>query len=402
MRGTKGKPGHGSFRVSGLITAVGAVMMLLAIGSMGCGGGGSNSFVAPFAGVWVANSAPPTNVLHFPGAVFHSGGTFASAPRPLLTTPLVFPQDTLFDSSSNLWVVDGGSGAGVGAAVYKFLFSQLAILNSTPNPVPNFVIKNITGAPTFSFPQFAAFDAGGNLWVSDSATNPIAAGEVGAIFKFSAAQLGSGTSFSGTPAAVFTNPAVGPGAFDAPLGIAFDASGNLWVNNNHGSTIVEIAAGVVNAAAGVSTPAIATTLTTNIPPPGGLANINNPWGMLFDSSGNMWITNEQLSVAVPPACSGSVVEFTKAAISGGGTIIPPANVVITQTMVSGRSSLCDPMGITMNTSGDIVVSNFGWLSQYNANQISSTGNPAPHTLVAGVATLLNSPAGLTYGPLTLR
>src|SRR5277367_6891769 len=94
MTGTKSQAGHRRFRVSGLITAVGAVMMLLAIGSLGCGGGSSNSFVAPFAGVWVANSAPPTNVLHFPGAVFHSGGTFASAPRPLLTTPLVFPQDT--------------------------------------------------------------------------------------------------------------------------------------------------------------------------------------------------------------------------------------------------------------------------------------------------------------------
>ncbi len=174
------------------------------------------------------------------------------------------------------------------------------------------------------------------------------------------------------------------------------------MNNNHGTTIVEIAAAVVNAAAGTSTPAIATTLTTNIPPPGGLANINNPWGILFDSSGNMWITNEQLSVAVPPACSGSVVEFTKAAIGAGGMITPTANVVITQTAVAGRSSLCDPMGITMNTSGDIVVSNFGWLSEYDASQITSSGNPAPHTLVAGLATLLNSPAGLTYGPLSLK
>lgn len=299
-------------------------------------------------------------------------------------------------------MVDGGNGAGVGSAVFRFLFSQVASLNTTPNPAPNFVIKAITGTPTFAFPQFAAFDAAGNLWVSDSATNPIAAGEVGAIFKFSTKQLGTGAGFSGTPAAAFTNPAIGPRVFNGPLGIAFDASGNLWVNNNGGNTIVEIAAAVVSAAAGTSTPAIATTLTTNIPPPGGLANINSPWGILFDSSGNMWITNEQLSVAVPPACSGSVVEFTKAAISGGGTITPTANVVITQTAVAGRSSLCDPMGITMNTSGDIVVSNFGWLSEYDASQITSSGNPAPHTLVAGLATLLNSPAGLTYGPLSLK
>ena len=130
----KGGVGHGSFRVSGLITAVGAVMMLLAIGSMGCGGG-SSSGVAPVSGVWVANSAPPTNVLHFPGADFQLSGTFAFPPTPMLTTAFVSPQDTLFDLSSNLWVVDGGNGAGVGAAVYRFLFSQIASLNTTPNPV---------------------------------------------------------------------------------------------------------------------------------------------------------------------------------------------------------------------------------------------------------------------------
>jgi hypothetical protein len=405
MRETKSKARH--IRLTGLITAVGAVMILIAIGSIGCGGGGGSGVTVPFAGVWVANGAAPTNVLHFPGADFSAGGNLPYPPTPRLTTTFVTPQDTLFDSSANMWVVDGGDGTGVGAAVYRFLFSQLTNLKSIPNPTPNFLIKAISGAPKFTFPQFAAFDSAGNLWVSDSATNPIAKDEMGAIFKFSTAQLGSGAGFSGTPAAVFTNPAVGPGIFNGPIGIAFDSSGNMWVNNNgagtpSGTTIVEIAAAVVNAASGVSTPAIATTLTTNIPPPGGLATINNPWGILFDSSGNMWITNEQLSVAVPPACSGSVVEFTQAAISGGGIITPPANVVITQTTVAGRSSLCAPMGITMNAAGDIVVSNFGWLSQYDASQITSTGNPAPHTLVAGLATLLNLPAGLTYGPLSLR
>jgi hypothetical protein len=58
--------------------------------------------------------------------------------------------------------------------------------------------------------------------------------------------------------------------------------------------------------------------------------------------------------------------------------------------------------ITMNAAGDIVVSNFGWLSQYDASRITSTGNPAPHTLVAGLATLLNLPNSLTYGPLSLQ
>ncbi len=337
-------------------------MMLLAIGTLGCGGG--NSGVAPFAGTWVANNSVPPNALHFPGADFVLGGTFPFPPTPRLTSPFVSPQDTLFDANNNLWVVDGGNMAGVGSAVFRFLFNQVISLNTTPNPPPNFVIKALTGAPTFAFPQFAAFDAAGDLWVSDSLTNPIAPGEMGAIFKFNAPHL-TGAGFSGTPDAVFTNPAVGPGIFNGPLGIAFDASGNLWVENNGGVTIVEIAAADVNAAAGTSTPPLATVLTTNVPPPGGLPNINNPWGILFDGNGNMWITNEQLSVS---ACSGSVVEFTKAAISGGGPITPTANVVITQSAIAGTSSLCDPNGITMNKNGNIVVANAGGntLAEYKA------------------------------------
>jgi len=370
---------------------VGAVMMLLAIGTLGCGGG--NSGVAPFAGVWVANSGGP-NALHFPGADFHIGGTLPFPPTPRLTSPFVSPQDTLFDANNNLWVVDGGNpAAGTGEAVFRFLFNQVISLNTTPNPPPNFVIKTLAGMPTFVFPQFAAFDAAGDLWVSDSGAN--------AIFKFSTAQIGTGAGFSGTPAAVFVNPVAPPNPFTGPLGIAFDASGNLWVENNGGTTIVEIAAAVVNAAVGVSTPAIATLLNTNVPLPGGLQNINNPWGILFDGNGNMWITNEQLSVS---ACSGSVVEFTKAAISVGGVTTPPANVVITQSAVAGTSSLCDPNGISMNKAGNIVVANAAGesLAEYTASQITSSGNPTPHTFVVGLATLLTGPAGLTYGPLSLK
>ncbi len=391
MKGIKREAGHGSFRGRRLVAVLGAVMMLLAIGTLGCGGG--NSGVAPFAGVWVANNSVPPTALHFPGTDFHIGGTLPFPPTPRLTSALVSPQDTLFDSNNNLWVVDGGNAAGVGSAIFRFLFNQVISLNTTSNPAPNFVIKAITGGTTFVFPQFAAFDAAGDLWVSDSGAN--------AIFKFSTGQLSTGAGFSGTPAAVFINPAVPPNIFNGPLGIAFDASGNLWVENNGGVTIVEIAAGVVNAAAGTSTPPLATVLTTNVPPPGGLPNINNPWGILFDANNNMWITNEQLSVS---ACSGSVVEFTQAAISGGGAITPTANVVITQTAVGGTSSLCDPNGITMNKAGDIVVANAAGntLAQYTASQITASGNLTPHTFVVGLATLLRGPAGLTYGPLTLN
>ena len=396
MRGNKREAGHGSFRVSGLVTVAGAVMMLLAIGTMGCGGGG-NSGVAPFAGVWVANSMVPTDALHFPGTDFVIAGAFPFPPIPRLTSPFVAPQDTLFRPGNNFWVVDGGNGRGFGAAVSRFLFNQVASLNTTPAPAPNLILKALVGPVNFQFPQFAAFDAAGNLWVSDSAAN--------AIFKFSRAQLLLASGIGLTPAAVLTNGRVGPQAFSAPLGIAFDSAGNLWVANNFAgplvvSNIVEISQTALSVAAGV-TPVLPRTVLNSRPVPGGLPSIANPWGILFDSSGNMWFTNEQLAVS---GCSGTVVKFAAGSFTGLGSVSPAPAVVIGQTAVGGSSSLCDPNGITMNRAGNIVVANAAGnsLAEYTASQITSSGNPTPHTFVVGLATLLNGPAGLTYGPVSLK
>jgi streptogramin lyase len=394
MTGGRKSTGWPPFRGLCVVASMAAVMAVLTLVEWGCGGG--NTGVVPLAGVWVANSGAGRGVprvQHYTGGDFIFSGSFAFPPLPILNTPFVAPQDTLFDSGNNLWVVDGGTGTGTGAAVYKFLFNQVISLNTTSNPPPNFAIKALTGPVTFTFPQFAAFDTGGNLWVSDSGAN--------AIFKFSAAQLASPSGVSLTPAAVLTNiapPAVQ--AFTGPLGIAFDSPGNLWVVNNGGTTIVEITAAQLAAATGV-TGVLTNTVLTSIVVPGGLPTINNPWGILFDANGNMWFTNEQLSVS---ACSGSVVEFASGTFAGPGPVTPSAKVTITQTALSGTLSLCDPNGITMNKNGDIVVANAAGnsLAQYTAAQITASGNLTPHTFVVGAATLLTAPTGLTFGPLALR
>lgn len=268
MRGIKSEAGNRGFRVSGLAAGLGGIMILVAIGALGCGGGG-NSGVAPFAGVWVANSGAPA-VLHYPGADLNFGGTFPYPPIPRLNSALfVAPQDTLFDSNNNLWVVDGGAndGKGTGAAVFRFLFNQVISLNTNSAPAPNFIIKALLGGTTFLFPQFAAFDAAGDLWVSDSVAN--------VIFKFRAAQLSSASGVGLTPAAILTNIAPpAPQAFKGPLGIAFDGAGNLWVDNNVGTTVVEIAAAVLNAAAGTTGVLPQTVLNSD---GAAIPSINNPW-----------------------------------------------------------------------------------------------------------------------------
>jgi hypothetical protein len=388
--GSRWKVEHGRFGGMRLVVAVGAVMLLIMAGVMGCGGS-SSSFIAPFAGVWVANGGVG-RVSHFTGTELNASGSFNVPPKTLLNSGvLISPQDTVFDSSGNMYVVDGGlnNGKGTGAAVYKFSNAQLASLNTTSNPVPTFTISNLSGGVGFNFPQFAAFDSGGNLWVSDAGSS--------IIFKFSSAQLSGVTGVGITPTAVLTSPA----SFTGTLGITFDSAGNLWIDNNGGTTIVEITAAALATASGVTAVAPSTTLNgAPIAPGSPLLTINNPWGILFDSSGNMWITNEELSVS---ACSGTVIEFLASAIAGGGSLTPTPNVVLTQTAISGTQSLCDPNGISRNSQGNMVVANAAGnsLAEFKAAQLTS-GSPAPGLFFVGAATLLNMPTGLSYGPLSLQ
>ncbi len=371
----------GGARWAGLLAGVLAVMAAVVIG---CGsGGGSN--IAPFAGVWVANPGGP-DVLHFSGAQINQfRGVFNLPPATLLTTRFISPQDTLFDSAGGLWVVDGGSGRGAAAAVYNFAAAQLANLNSNSAPTPAFVA---TAPFNFVFPQFAAFDGAGNLWVTDSGGNQI--------LEFTKEQLASPTHVATSPNAVLSSL-----SFSAPLGMAFDAAGNLWVANN-GTTpsIIEIAAATLAAASGPTAVVPIKVLTSTLVD--GFQTINNPWGMLFDVNGNLWFTNEQSNVGV---CSGTIVEFTAAALAAPGIFIaPPPNVVITPASAGGNMSLCDPNGIAMNSAGDITVANAGnnSLAEYTAQQLMSSGATVPNLLVVGVATTLQSPAGLVYGPLSLH
>jgi len=366
-----------------LAISVGAVMAVIAAIAIGCGSS-SSSFIVPFAGVWVANGGG-ADALHYSGVELHLTGSVNINPKQKLNTgTLVSPQDTLFDGGFGMWLVDGGKGDGLGtgAALDHYTSVQLASLNTTSDPVPAIVIKSAS----FNFPQFAAFDSSKNLWVSDSANN--------VIFEFSAAQTTTVSTVPIVPVATLTNV-----NFNGPLGIAFDSGNNLWIENNGGTTVVEVASAVLTAAAGITPVPLATTL--NASTVGGLLTINNPWGLVFDADGDLWITNEQLSVS---ACAGTVVEFSKASISGFGNLTPAPSVVLTPTAVGTTFSLCDPNGITMNKQENIVVANAAGnsLARYSSSQIGASGSPVPALLIFGGATTLNGPTGLIYGPLSLQ
>jgi hypothetical protein len=369
----------------------------------GCGGDSSShpSTFTPVTkhknGLWIANSGGP-NVLEFvttqAPAVVSSKASKAeavvnSAPKLVNASgSFASPQDTLFDSAGNLWVVDAGS-AGAGQGVFEFTNVQLQNLGTTNNPTPAFAITNVSGVPGFVSPQFAVFDAAGDLYIEDTGANLIDA--------YTAAQLTSGSGTGLAPACVFSSI-----DFNGPLGAVFDSLGNLFVAQNGGTTIVRINAAdlsLTNAACSPGpvplTPEVilsSDTPTAPTPP-----SINGPWGLILDSSGNLWVSNEQLITpnGVPP---GSVVEFAAADITATGA--PTPVVTLTTTTVNSVNTIDDPQGISFDPGGDLAVANAAdnTISIFSPSQLKASGSPVPKTFISGSNATLTAPTGLVFGP----
>ncbi len=127
------------------------------------------------------------------------------------------------------------------------------------------------GLGTVPAPLGMAFDATGNLWVANSA---------GGVSKF---------NNDGTP--ISANPYISGGIHN-PLALAIDGAGQIWIANGNGSV-----SALANTAAALSP---ATGFTG--------AGLSTPGGIAVDLSGNVWVANtsdnsvtEILGVAAPVA-----------------------------------------------------------------------------------------------------
>src|SRR3989449_11146058 len=128
-------------------------------------------------------------------------------------------------------------------------------------PVPAVVLSGL-GHPTA-----LAFDGDGSLWVSDNVAQTIA--------KYRGADLTA--SGSPAPAVVLTET---ENAFPLPLGLAFDADGNLWVANLQARNVVAFSPAQL-AVTGAPTPQVVLSSTD-----GSLAL---PVGLAFDAEGSLWV-----------------------------------------------------------------------------------------------------------------
>ena len=158
-----------------------------------------------------------------------------------------------------------------------------------------------TGAQ-FNAPSGLAFDGGGNLFVADTGNSTIRK-----ITPSGAVSTFAGTAGSGG----YADGAAGGAQFNSPLGIAVATNGNVFVTDSGNHCIRRISGGMVSTFAG--SPQIWGSADAS----GTNAQFNGPVGLAFDARGNLFVSDANNDTIRKIASSGVVTTFAGAAGADG-------------------------------------------------------------------------------------
>ncbi len=202
-------------------------------------------------------------------------------------------------------------------------------------------------AATLCGPVGTAIDAGGNLWIADTANNRV--------LEF-APPFSDGQSAAlviGKPGFT-TGGACSPSATSicSPRSVVFDRQGNLWVSDANGNRVLQFASPFSNgmpASIVLGQGNFVSSFCGNAPP--SATGMCSPAGLAFDSKGNLFVSdsgNSRVLMFAPPFSIGM-----------------PANLAIGQISLTSNNEkltqfgLSNPFGIGIDGSDNIFVADSG-------------------------------------------
>jgi sugar lactone lactonase YvrE len=280
---------------------------------------------------------------------FLSGGANRGAGMPAANT-FNIPGSVAKDSAGNLYVADAGNSR---VLIFRPPFST-GMKASVVIGQQGFTSTNVAGtASGMGGPYSVAVDSKGNLWVSDDTydrvleyTPPFSNGM--------AATLALGqTSTEGAKGCYETSPT--PTNLCSPLGMSFDAQGNLWLADADFNRILEFTQPFsTGMAATLELGQPGPTFNLDYTPIPSAISLAAPFDLKLDSNGNLWVADfghNRVLEYVPPFTNGMAatsvlgqVDFTHGDPNQGGNS-PAADTISGPTSLAfssdGKLSLTD-------------------------------------------------------------
>ena len=264
--------------------------------------------------------ATPYSFSFFAGSPATSGSMDGTGGAATFGTPY----GIAIDSSGNLYVADKKNDT-----IRKVTASAVVttIAGETGSPGST----NATGtAAQFNEPSGVAVDSGGDIYVADTANDVIRKVTSGGVVTTLAGVAGTSGSTDGAGASAL---------FNQPIGLAVDASGNVYVADSGNNTIRKITSGGT-----VSTLAGSPGVSGSADGTGAAALFHSPRGVAVDGSGNLYVTDGQNCTIRRITSAGAVTTLA-------GTPGSFANAAGT-----GAAALFDvPVGIAVNSGGTLYV-----------------------------------------------
>jgi sugar lactone lactonase YvrE len=182
------------------------------------------------------------------------------------------PWGVACDTSGNIFVADTSN-----STIRKIVASS-AVVTTLAGTAGSIGTSDGTGtAARFNLPQGIACDTSGNIYVADTSNSTI---------RKIVASTAVVTTLAGFPLSTGSTDGTGTAArFYAPVGIASDTYGNVYVADTSNSTIRKIIA----SSAVVTTLAGAALSTGSTDGPGTIARFNTPYAIACDPGGTVYV-----------------------------------------------------------------------------------------------------------------
>ena len=325
---------------------------------------GSFASSSPSQNIWIADT-DENNVEEF-----NASGTFLGqlgcTPAGICSSTSTNggfhnPYDLAFDSSGNILVLDG-----VNDRVEKFnasgtYISQIGICGSGA----------CTGTSTNGGFKIGydlagiAIDASGNIWVSDPLNSRVEKLSSSGAYISQLGNCSSGACSYSTSTSTLV----------APAGIAIDSSGNVWVADSGNNRVIEFSSGgaFLNQLGCTPAGSCASTSTNG--------GFNNPSFVAFDSSGNIWVADDNNNRVEKFSSSGTYI--SQLGICGSGSC----------ASTSTNGGFYVPYSVGFDENGNI------WVSDFENDRVEKFSSSGTYISQLGCSSNACTPTGAsgTFG-----